>query len=69
MTLDELTHLAHDLEHDMRTCGFNTYGVKRNTYYNWCRRIEQLANGLREASEAPAPPPPPTRKASYDGTD
>lgn len=54
--LNQLEELAHD----MKTCGFNSYGVKKGTYYNWCNRIDSILNRLhQEAKEAEASPPPP----------
>ena len=59
-------HMLCDLEHDMKTCGFNSYGVKKSTYYNWCNRIERIRRQFQmEREELPAPvvssqaPPPP----------
>lgn len=69
MTFDEILHQAHDLLHEMKTCGYNSYGVKRNTYYNWVRRMENIVGALDEQEGAPLPPPPPTPKTEYSGTD
>jgi len=59
-TLESLTQDLGDLRHDMATCGFNSYGVKRDTYFAWLNRAEQIHSGLLDLSKKPAPPVPAT---------
>lgn len=59
MTLEEVSHEAHALSHDMITCGFNSYGLKPKTYQNWRDRMERIANALGGLVEQQQPPPPP----------
>jgi len=60
-----LTANLEGLHNDMATCGFNSYGIKRNTYFDWLARSEKIlkeAQAIRDgltAQKAPAPPPPP----------
>ncbi len=58
-TLEELTKQLADLRHDMGTCGYNNYGVKRGTYFSWLNRVETIHKGLEDLQEKAAPTPPP----------
>ncbi len=61
-TLESLTQELADLRHDMATCGFNSYGVKRPTYFSWLNRAEQIHAGLTKlSSKKPTPPPVPAQ--------
>lgn len=58
-TLEVLTDQLAQLRHDMQTCGFNNYGVKRNTYFSWLNRVEKIHRGLANLPKKKAPTPPP----------
>jgi len=58
--LEDLVQQLGELRHDMATCGFNSYGVKRDTYFAWLNRAEQIHSGLLDLSKKPAPPVPAT---------
>ena len=55
--LEDLVQQLGELRHDMATCGFNSYGVKRDTYFAWLNRAEQIHKDL-SALVRPAPPVP-----------